>query len=326
MTENLVLTVGIPARNRPALLERSLGVLASSPPAWQALTEVIVSDDSDNGAIAPVVDRFVARWHGGVTYQRNVPPLGMAQNWNAILDAARAAYVLLLHDDDFLLRRGLERVLERLRSRRGEPPCALFGVDVVDLEGRRLKRQTAWRATWLTPEQSVRQLLTNSSFVRFPGMVVPRDLVAHVGHFDPTIGGPADLDMWLRATALRGLWRFPEVTAGYTVHAGALTSGMFEPAVIRTLDRFFATPPATVLLAPKEIQRRRSDFFHQFVLAGCWRALRAHDLERAQRAFDLFDVDVLADLPPSRRWAAHRLALGAIIAGVRLRTARMNGQ
>jgi hypothetical protein len=42
------------------------------------------------------------------------------------------------------------------------------------------------------------RVLSRSSFVRFPALVVRRDAYQQAGSFDESVGGFADVDMWRR--------------------------------------------------------------------------------------------------------------------------------
>lgn len=94
MTQPTV-SICIPAYARPAELRAAIESVVSQD--FEDL-EVVVRDDS--GGLEPVV-REVA--DARVRYFRNPVTLGMARNWNAVLDQARGTFVSLLMDDDRLL-------------------------------------------------------------------------------------------------------------------------------------------------------------------------------------------------------------------------------
>lgn len=309
------LSVCIPAYNRPALLEVALrSVLSEAEPLGDRL-HVVVSDDSTVPHTAEVCRRQLADWGGVATYRRNSRSLGMAANWNRCVELARGHHVLILHDDDFLLPGALAAIVGALDSSAPPPEVLLFGVDVVDPGGRRRRRQAVRHRRYLPPERALAVLLADSSFVRFPGMVVSRRAYRAVGPFDEAVGEVADLFMWARLLAAHGLQQEAAVTAAYRIHHGALTTGMWRPDVLRAVRRVFDDDAVTAVVGGRERRRLQGRWMSQFVLAGAWRRLRAGDPAGVLAVLDLLDDPSLghAPIPVSRR--AGRRVLAAVARG-----------
>jgi GT2 family glycosyltransferase len=98
-------SICIPAYARPTELREALeSVVAQDFPDF----EVVVGDDS--GQLEPV-----ARAVGDprIRYFRNPERLGMAGNWNSVLDRSRGELIGLLMDDDQLLPGFVRKVVER---------------------------------------------------------------------------------------------------------------------------------------------------------------------------------------------------------------------
>lgn len=314
------LTVAIPTRNRPDLLTRALASVVDSRDeafgtAVANRVEIVVSDNaSDPGdvrareASAPLLDR----WPGPVRYLQHVPSVGMVDNFNACIDAASGDYLLILHDDDYLLPGGLRAILTQL-DREPMQQVFLFGVVLVDLEGRERRRQVTRSDMALDPAGALRRVLTNSSFVRFPGIVVSRDAYQYVGLFDPDVGGPTDFDMWVRLFAKYGVGRSSAVTAAYTIHPGAATTSTFTSQTIDVLMRIFERARRTGVLAVDQVDRSQSAFFHQFLLGGVWRSLRVGDQQGARRVMQLFGHPAVRALGVSPRWLPVRAAFTAAV-------------
>jgi glycosyltransferase involved in cell wall biosynthesis len=110
MNEPLV-SICIPAYARPAELREAIVSVTS-----QSVRDVEVLVGDDSGDLRDVV---ASAGDERVVYIRNEPRLGMAANWNALLDRARGRYVGLLMDDDRLLSGFLERTVARLEA----DPC-----------------------------------------------------------------------------------------------------------------------------------------------------------------------------------------------------------
>jgi hypothetical protein len=305
-----VLSVCIPAYDRPALLATALeSVLAQAAPLG-ASVQVVVSDDSTDDGPAAACRRAVRAWGVPVEHHRNRPALGMAANWNRCVELARGRYVLVLHDDDFLRPGALATVVAALDHGRRPAPVLLFGVDVVDAGGRRRRCQRVRHRHHLAPGQAVVELLADSSFVRFPGMVVSRAAYRAVAPFDEAVGEVADVLMWARLLAAHGLQREPAVTAAYRVHDGALTTGMWRPEVVHAAARVFDDPAVTALLGEAQRRRLQARWMSQFVLAGAWRRLRAGDGAGALEVLGLVDGPAAGGgaVPVSRRAGRRLLA------------------
>src|SRR5690348_6615157 len=92
-TERLpTVSVLIPTFDRPHYLTEALhSVVAQDVDA----VEVIVGDDGRRGQA--VVEQLAEH---RIRYQRNPNRLGIANNWNRLLDSARGRYLALLMDDD----------------------------------------------------------------------------------------------------------------------------------------------------------------------------------------------------------------------------------
>ncbi|RSK44355.1 glycosyltransferase family 2 protein [Hymenobacter perfusus] len=304
-----LLSICIPTYHRPELLARTLRSVGILPPE----VELLVSDNSTANDFSERVTTHVlseqptARWQ----YYRNPPGGNASTNWQACVGRARGRYILMLHDDDYLLPGGLAAILHVLHRQLPEQHHAvLFGVSIVNAQRHELQRQVPARSRWLAPAQAVEALLTNSSLVRVPALVVSKDAYLQAGGPDPSQQDTDDTDLWLRIFARTGVQLEPTCTAAYTVHEAALTSTMFQERNVQLLLRIFQKARGQQLLPEPRLRRAAANFFHQFVLAGAYRALRNHDAAGARRILRLLELPELRQLPVSLRWLPARLGLG----------------
>lgn len=130
-----LLSVGIPAYNRPASLERAVRSVLR-----QTLVdlEVIVSDDaSPDREVARVGDMLSAE-DARVRFTRQARNLGHVRNYRWVVEASRGDYFMWLSDDDWLDSDYARRCLEELSAspdRRlvcGQARYYSDGVHVVD--------------------------------------------------------------------------------------------------------------------------------------------------------------------------------------------------
>lgn len=291
------LSICIPAYNRPQWLKRALKSIITQDLIGEI--EIIVTDDSSNNQCHQVINEVLENWLGQWHYVANQPRLGMTENWNHSIKLALGEYVLVLHDDDFLLANSLNVILETIEQNRNQYSVFLFGVNVVDEQERVLKQQTFKDSQYLPPKQALIRLLSNSSFVRFPAIVFQRQVFQEVGYFNPVWGEPTDLDMWIRLFSRYDVLCLPDVTCAYTVHSQALTMGVFNEKTIRTLLEIFANVD---VLSKDELEDCKATFFHQFILAGAFRKLRRGQLTEFAQVMQLFELPELQSLKCPTKW------------------------
>jgi glycosyltransferase involved in cell wall biosynthesis len=310
------LSIAMPTRNRPELLQRALGSVLDATGAVAEQVEVTVSDGSDDGASGQVARRLLADWPGGYRYVHNRPALSLPGNMNRAMQLTTGEWILQLHDDDYLVPGAGQVVLETIRRTPAGERVLLFGVDIVDVRGVAHRRQRFRQERYLGPEAALRRVLRNSSFVRMPAAVVRRAAFEEEGWFDTTLGGPCDFDMWMRLFARYGVRCVPATTCAYTTHSGAATAGMWNQGTIRVNQEIFDRAAARGVVPERSIRRWETDFFHQFILAGAYRQLRLRQRAEAREVLELFDLPEIRHLGASPRWLPVRVALTAATAGV----------
>ena len=223
------LSIAMPTRNRPGLLERALrSVVRAVAPVAEHI-EVAVSDGSDDGATGEVVERVLTGWPAGYRYVWNRPALSLVENMNRAVEISTGQWVMQLHDDDYLLPGAGAAMLDAIRRAAPGESVLLFGVHIVDIDGVRRREQTFRRERYLEPREALRRLLRNSSFVREPTAVVRRAAMEQEGLFDTTVGGAADTDMWVRLFSRYGVRCLPQATCAYTIHEGGGDDRHVEP-------------------------------------------------------------------------------------------------
>jgi glycosyltransferase involved in cell wall biosynthesis len=309
------LTICTPTYERPELLRRALGSVIAQVDPRLTDVELVVADNSETDEPEQIATSLLASWPGPVQYVRNRPGIGMVANHNKVISLARGRNIAFLQDDDVLAPGGIAVVLDALE--RSAAPVHLFGVDVVRIDGTLRRRQRPKRDEQLSPADALRRLLTDSSFVRLPGVVASADAYAAAGAFDQDAANAIDFDMWVRLFGRHGLHTVPSTVAAYTVHSAALTSGMFTPEVVERLLRIFERAAALGVLTPGEVRRREATWFHKFILAGAYRSLEVRDRGSAASIMDLFRLPAIKRLGPSARWLPARIAFTLATLGAR---------
>jgi glycosyltransferase involved in cell wall biosynthesis len=321
------LSICIPTYDRPRLLERALMAVLSDARWRPEAVEILISDNSPDvtEAIAlPLLDRF----EGISRYLGNRPNLGMIGNFNQCIAEATGDALLILHDDDYLLPGAVEAILAGLRRAPLDQPVLLFGVNIVNEDGRLLRRQIPADERHLSPRSAMVQLLANSSFVRFPGVVVRRNAYETVGGFREDLLGADDFDMWIRLFSQFGVRLLPTLISAYSIHEEAATTAMFNRETVNVLLELFHRAEATGVLSQKMVRRCQAAWFHQFILSGVYRSLRAGDEESARHVLALLHDPAIKRLGSPRRWVPLRVAFRLLLRlppGLAKRAVRLTG-
>lgn len=306
-----LLSVCMPTYRRPGLLRRALSSVIEQP-GFAEEVEIVVADNSPE-LNRETCESLLASWRGPSRYLPNPTNIGAIPNFNHAARAASGRYLLFLHDDDRLLPGSLASMIDTLTGQRGGAVAYVFGVHVVDERGRVRRAQVVPDYRLLPPGAALRHVLSDSAFVRMPGLVISRRAFVDAGGFDESVGNPTDLDLTIRIFSTYGVTCVPGVTAQYTTHPAAATSSMFTPATIATLMAVFDRVAAKGDPLPaNQVRRAQVAFFDQFILAGAYRALRTGRVRDGRIVLSLFDLPEVRRLGRSRRWALVRSLLTGI--------------
>lgn len=283
-------SIVVPTRNRPVWLRRALKSLAMEG-APRDQVEVVVTDNSDNVESGRLVTAEFGELK--VLYFRNEPPTGMVENWNLGAARARGEWVIFLHDDDYFLPGWWGHAAEAVREKGRGAVAHAFSVQPVDSRGRCLSRGGKHQERYLAAREAIRELLTHSSLIRFPGMMLHRDWLMKVGGFDPHFEEVADLEMWLKAAAQGGIHFHRTILSAYTLHEEAATEKMFTEVTLQRVFKLGERCAAEGLIEPEVLQEARARFFWRFILAGAWRAWRRGNVEEKARILALAELPMM---------------------------------
>jgi glycosyltransferase involved in cell wall biosynthesis len=309
------LSITMPTRNRPALLERALRSVVGAVEPVAGQVEVAVSDGSDDDASGAVVRRVLADWPGGHPYVWNRPALTLVENMNRAVEISTGRWVMQLDDDDYLLPGAGAAMIDAIHRVGPDEQVLMFGAQIVDVDGVVRREQRFRRERYLEPRLALRRLLSNSSFVREPMVVVRRSALEREGRFDTTVGGVTDTDMWVRLFSRYGVRCLTRSTCAYTIHQAAATSGMWTPDTIRALTRVFDHAATADVVSERAVRRWQAAFFHQFILAGAYRRLRLRRRAEAREVLQLFDLPEVRHLGIAPKWLPVRAAFTAATIG-----------
>lgn len=100
-------SICLPTCNRPNLLTRCIDSCLAQT---HANLEIVIGDDSQDAR----TERMIAERYpdeARIVYRRNTPALGQARNVASLFERASGDKILLIHDDDYLAAKGIERLL-----------------------------------------------------------------------------------------------------------------------------------------------------------------------------------------------------------------------
>lgn len=196
----LLLSILVPAYSYPSgvrRIMREFGAHSSSQ------CEVLIFDDSPGDEVKQIIEAW--REQGmPLRYQRNVPSLGVAGNWNALLEAARGEYCLLMHHDEFPL--GSNFVGRALDVLRKNPDTDVLMMDCVLVgdDGRVARRHVpnllrSWVARHVPAYLFRRNVIGPAS-----ALIVRRSLYPR---FDDKLRWLIDVDAYFRLRQSTASWR-----------------------------------------------------------------------------------------------------------------------
>jgi glycosyltransferase involved in cell wall biosynthesis len=179
-----LISFGIPAYNRPALLTETLASIASLEDCSDY--EIVVCDDGALPETRAIVEKFPPE---KISFYPNRPPLGAVGNWNKCIDLARGKWVMILHEDDLLYPWYYRSVESQLRD-------DAVAVCTRTVQGDILPEFPA--PSKFSVKKYPPPYFLKSAMTPFPGVLFQRSVASKIGGFNPRWGPLADYDFWYR--------------------------------------------------------------------------------------------------------------------------------
>jgi SAM-dependent methyltransferase len=281
-----LVTVGIPTHARPAYLKEAVeAALAQS----HRDIEVLISDDGNLEEIRAIGEARAAA-DRRVRYQRNARNLGLAGNWNAVADAARGEYLVIIGDDDRLLPTFVERMLTAI----GDADVAFSNHFLIDAAGCRLEEKSLrWTSDYGRAELPAGPLADPASVVWRNAVpmsaALVRTAVVRRLRFKEDLNTP-EIELFARLAQEGGRFTFvPEYLMEFRDHAQSATAGgLRSERLVKYLEPLEVAPEV-------EPQKRR---YMEGLL-----------VDAVGRALQLGDVGLARELLRSRYYPGARLTL-----------------
>ena len=204
-------TVVIPTRNRPDLLQRSI---SSALAQEHVPTSVVVVDDGSDEPAAQLVSRMAGPHVRGV---RHPISRGVARARNTGLALVETPWVAFLDDDDYW---APEKLRVQLESLHRVPGARWSCVGAVHVDAG--SRPIYWRRP-PAPEGTL-ELLSRLGGVPGggSGVLVSTRLARDVGAFDPNFSILADWDFYFRLARRSPVATVDRPLVGYFIHSDSM--------------------------------------------------------------------------------------------------------
>lgn len=200
-------SVIIPTHNRAKMLRRAIESVLTQ--TWRGEFEVIVVSDGSRDNTEDVVTSFRDQ---RIRFLRHETSRGPSAARNTGLRAARGKYIAFLDDDDEWTPNKLEVQLPLIENSSPE-----VGLVYAWMEYFRCGRSRSLCAPTRRGDVFV-EMLDNQAIGGCPTIMIKREVVDEVGHFDESLPRGNDGDYWRRIAKRYKVEYIPEILA--KVHAG----------------------------------------------------------------------------------------------------------
>ncbi|HEX8650900.1 MAG TPA: glycosyltransferase [Pyrinomonadaceae bacterium] len=236
-----LVSIAIPTYSRLRYLKEAVAsALAQDYPN----IEIIIGDDGRTDAIHEWSEAL-ARREPKVRYQRNEHNLGLAGNWNALADAARGEFMVMIGDDDRLLPEFVSTLLAMM------PFDAQVGFsnhylidgqgERLEAEGQQLTRQYHRHLLNAGEVASVEACVWRNS-IPMSAALVRTDAIKRL-RFKEDLNTP-EIELFARLAQAGGrLFFTPQYLSEYRVHPQSATaSGLWGERLVKYLQPIQVSP------------------------------------------------------------------------------------
>jgi glycosyltransferase involved in cell wall biosynthesis len=276
-----LVTIIVPTYNRRELVQETIdSVLAQDHPR----VELLVLDDGSTDGTAEVLERYAREHPKRFRWDRH-ENMGQARTLNRGFEMMRGDYVGYLSSDDVLAPSAVRKLAAAL-DEDPEAVVAYPAFTVIDEAGEVV-------TTITPPEYETAEALRLHNCIVNAGAIYRRSVIDRIGGWDPSFVYVADLDFFLRASALGPFRLVREPLASWRAHPGSANAapglrGAAEQT--RLLDKFYSQPD----LAPELLEVREEAYRNAYFVA-------AHAMGGVNRPGERFFVhDTLARETSSR--------------------------
>ena len=289
-----LVTIAIPTYDRLHYLKEAV---ASALGQTYRNIEVLISDDGPEESIRRWSEAAVAN-EPQIRYRRNARTLGLAGNWNALADAARGEFIVIIGDDDRLLPAFVSNLITALQS---NCQVAFANHYLIDEQGHRLEAETARHTRFYRRDRLPAGKLSAPSAVVWQNSVPMSAALMRTSdvrrlRFKEDLNTP-EIEFFIRLAQEGGSFVFsPEYLSEYRVHGKSETSaGLWSEKLAKYLL------PISV---PHEVEPYKREFMSPLLTNAVGRCLQQGDY-RSAHAF------IRSEYYPRLRWTGSIMSNGS---------------
>jgi glycosyltransferase involved in cell wall biosynthesis len=270
---NPLVTIAIPTFDRLSYLKEAV---ASALAQTYDRIEVLIGDDGASESLREWAEQLTGR-DARVRYQLNSANLGLAGNWNALADAARGEFLVIIGDDDRLLPNFVAKLIEIFEP---QAHVAFANHYLIGSRGVRLDAETRECTRRYGRDQlpagevadAVKCVWRNS--VPMSAAMLRTDVVRKL-RFKEDVNSP-EIELFARLAQEGGRFLFtPQYLSEYRVHARSATSaGLRSERLVKYL--------AAIPVSP-EVEPHKRKFMAGLLVDAVGRCLRQNEREQARQ-------------------------------------------
>lgn len=221
-----LITIAIPTYKRLQYLKEAV---ASALGQSYSNIEVVISQDPSQDGLDETIhiwSQTIASQNSKVRYRYNSQNLGLAGNWNAVADAARGEYIVIIGDDDRLLPNFVEKLVNVIQP---DTLVAFANHYLINSQGQRLEAESYqhtkhYQRDRLAPgEISDPERLVWQNTIPMSAALVRTQAVQQL-RFKEDLNTP-EIELFVRLVHQQGRFIFvPDYLSEYRVHQQAATA------------------------------------------------------------------------------------------------------
>jgi glycosyltransferase involved in cell wall biosynthesis len=270
-----LVTIAIPTFSRLHYLKEAV---ASALAQTYTNIEILIGDDGDDPAIREWAGQQ-EKLSSKVRYQRNTHNLGLAGNWNAVVEGARGEYVIIIGDDDRLLPEFVRVCMEAVLP---DGTLVFCNQHLIDENGCRLEQDTSSHQQRFGRDQLAQGWVSDPEACAWRNTIpmsatLLRTMDARRLRFKEDMNTP-EIELVVRLAAEGGKFAFvPNCLAEYRLHSqSASSAGLSSERLAEYLIDIQVRP---------EVEGYKTTLLSQLMVNAVSRCIVAGDQKRAGRLF-----------------------------------------